>query len=72
MKRSEVLVKLQRYYGFKHVMVEENYITPNEFMDKVLELVEELGMVPPILEDQSWKMAGNGEMTYAVQEWETE
>lgn len=47
MKRSEMLVKLQRYYGFKHVMVEERYISPNEFMDKVLELVEELGMLPP-------------------------
>jgi len=47
MKRSEMLLKLQRYYGIKHCMVEAGYITPNEFMDSVLQLVEELGMRPP-------------------------
>jgi hypothetical protein len=52
MKRSEVLIKLQRYYGIKHVMVEERYITPDEFMDNVLTLVEELGMLPPYHEKE--------------------
>ena len=47
MKRSEVLLKLQRYYSIKHVMVEQRYITPDEFMENILQLVEELGMLPP-------------------------
>jgi len=47
MKRSEALLKLQRYYGIRHCMVEANYITGANFMDEVLELVEELGMRPP-------------------------
>ncbi len=48
MKRSELLIKLQRFYTQKHVMVEGGYITGNQFMDEVLTLVEELGMRPPI------------------------
>ena len=47
MKRSEVLLKLQRYYSIKHYMVESGHITKDEFMDKVLKSVEELGMLPP-------------------------
>lgn len=47
MKRSELLLKLQRYYTQKHVMVEQGYITYQEFMDQVLQLTEELGMLPP-------------------------
>jgi hypothetical protein len=47
MKRSELLLKLQRYYTQKHCMVEQRYITYQQFMDEVLQLVEELGMLPP-------------------------
>jgi hypothetical protein len=47
MKRSEILIKLQRFYGIKHVMVEQGYISKDQFMDEVLQLVEELGMLPP-------------------------
>jgi hypothetical protein len=42
-----MLLRLERYYSIRHVMVEFNYITPKEFMDGVLEIVEELGMLPP-------------------------
>jgi hypothetical protein len=47
MKRSEVLLNLQRFYTQKHVMVEFKYTTKDEFMDQVLQLVEEMGMRPP-------------------------
>ena len=48
MKRSEALLKLQRYYGIRHCMVESNYISKDEFMEEVLDLVEEvLEMRPP-------------------------
>lgn len=71
MKRSEILLKLQRFYSIKHIMVEQNYITPNEFMDQVLQLVEELGMSPP----QYNQNEGSGEFgipSYYVNEWELE
>lgn len=47
MTRDEMVVKMTRYYNFKNVMVEENYMTPLEFCSKMLELIEELGMLPP-------------------------
>lgn len=50
MKRSEALLKLQRYYSIRHYMVEDNYISKDRFMDEVLQLIEELGMLPPFVE----------------------
>jgi len=47
MKRSEVLLKLKRFYGCQHVMVEQGYDTPDRFMENVLTLIEDLGMQPP-------------------------
>ena len=72
MKRSEMLIKIARYYGIRHCMVESNYITPLEFCQEMLELIEDLGMVPPIQEENSFQMLDTGEMTYAVHEWEEE
>ena len=47
MKRSEVVIKMTRYYGIRHPMVEAGYITPLQFMESMLALVEEMGMIPP-------------------------
>ena len=47
MKRSEMITILRRFYNQKHVMVEFNYITSDDFMKNVLQLIEELGMLPP-------------------------
>ena len=47
MKRSEMLLKFQRYYSTTHVMVENNYITSDQFMEGVLCLIEEMQMLPP-------------------------
>ena len=44
----------------------------NEQAFELLDLIESHGMVPPIREELSWKTAENGEMTYAVHEWEPE
>lgn len=74
MKRSEMLLKLQRYYGIKHVMVEEGYITPSEFMDNVLQLVEDLGMSPPFSDkmfQKSWNK-NRCPVTTSGKEWEEE
>lgn len=47
MKRSEMLLKLQELYNEKHAMMEKHYITPYEFLDIALTLMEEEGMRPP-------------------------
>ena len=48
MKRSEMLLKLQRLYSVRHCMVELDYITKDQFMEEVLYLVEHYGMRPPL------------------------
>lgn len=52
MRRSEALLKLQRFYIVRHVMVEGGYITPNQFMAEVLDYIESLGMMPPRLPEE--------------------
>jgi hypothetical protein len=47
MKRSEAILKLTRAYHIRHVMVEGGHITPQEFMEEMLSVVEGLGMIPP-------------------------
>ena len=69
MKRSQLLLKLQRFYTQKHVMVEQGYIDKNEFMDQVLQLAEDLGMMPPFSDKiygKVWRDGGSG------YEWEKE
>jgi len=51
-KRSEMLIKMQRVYGIRHVMVEGGYITVADFMDELLTYMEQAGMEPPYRE---WK-----------------
>jgi hypothetical protein len=38
----------------------------------VLEAIEKAGMLPPTIEDKSFKLLENGEMVYQVNEWEPE
>lgn len=51
MKRSEMLLKLRRYYSIRHCMIEMGHVTANQFMEEVLTLVEQLGMLPPFSEN---------------------
>ena len=66
MKRSQALLNLQRFYTQKHVMVDFKYITKDEFMSQVLQLVEEMGMLPPrsdnpwVYGDNEWEKEDNG------------
>ena len=50
MKRKEMLMWLQRHYGIRHCMVDQYYITIEQFCDEVLSLMESKGMLPPIAE----------------------
>lgn len=47
MKRSEMLIHMQRAYGIRHVMVETGHLTIKEFMDELLTHMENKGMIPP-------------------------
>jgi hypothetical protein len=46
-KRSEMLVEMQRVYGIRHVMVESGHLTLEQFMDELLTRMQDKGMLPP-------------------------
>ena len=46
MKRSEMILKMQRYHGTQYCMIEAGYITLDQFYDDMLQMQVELGMVP--------------------------
>jgi hypothetical protein len=61
MKRSKLILDMERAYAIRHVMVESGYITVKQFMEEILELVQDRGMLPPRTklshlncEDNSW------------------
>lgn len=41
-KREQLLLKLQRHYGVRHVMVEGGYITNEDYHKEVIQVVEEV------------------------------
>lgn len=40
--------------------------------ENILTAIENAGMMPPIIENESFKIQADGQMTYAVHEWEPE
>lgn len=61
MKRSEMVIKMQRFYAIRFVMVEGGYMTMEQFMGELLDYLGEKGMLPPRtmlyplkLEDNAW------------------
>jgi len=63
MKRSEMLLKMQRYHGTQWCMVEGGYITLTEFYDNMLKMQVELGMMPTYSinrEHWIWDRTANG------------
>ena len=47
----------------------EGFVPLNE---RILSTLEKAGMLPPLIEEQSFKMLPSGEMIYNVNEWEPE
>src|ERR1035437_32295 len=47
MKRSEMVLHMQRAYGIRHVMVETGHLTLEDFMGELLAYMEDKGMLPP-------------------------
>ena len=69
MKRSEMLMWLQRHYGIRHCMVESGHLSVEDFCAEVLSLIEKRGMLPPFNPDVyylTWRDGGTG------YEWEIE
>ena len=65
MRRSTMIKK-----ALKHKL---NTICVNkEQVVRMLEVFEKLGMLPPEINEESNKILPNGEMVYAVKEWELE
>ena len=50
MKRSEMLLKLERLYYIRHVMVESGHLPVKDFMDEILATTEQGGTALPIPE----------------------
>jgi hypothetical protein len=70
MKRSEMLLHMQRFYGIRHVMLESGYITLKDFMSELLEYMESKGMQPPEIETEHWNREDNN--YHKAREWENE
>lgn len=68
MKRSEMLIQMQRVYGVRHVMVEFNYLSVKDFCDEMLQHMEAKGMVPPATEVEH----ADSERSYTIYDWEKE
>jgi len=69
MKRSEMIdfvhKKLDQAWGY------DNDLSKSQ-LRFILELFECKGMLPPTNEEKSFQLLENGEMTYQVNEWESE
>lgn len=78
MKRSEVVLKMARYYSLKQCMVEQRYITVEEFCSQLLELAQDLGMEPPLHPTNGYEVreiTPTGNINYSRRhsnEWEEE
>lgn len=69
MKRSEMVEIISTYFW-------DCYDMDNELAafdsGELLGLIEKAGMLPPIIKEKSFKMQDDGQMSYAVHEWESE
>lgn len=73
MKRNEMLIRMQKFYGIKNVMVEGGYITVAEFMDELLSYMQDnKGMLPPVYLKKICSSMSGGSINVEVSEWEDE
>lgn len=73
MKRSEMLDKIAFVISCSpaYSAPVSHYLDEHKMALEVLNAIEHLGMVPPIIKEKSFTMI-DGVMTYAVHEWEKE
>lgn len=73
MKRSEMVLRIATLITLGEITPKgEKPENRKVTADKILALVEKLGMEPPIIKEKSFKIGEDGQMTYAVHEWEKE
>jgi hypothetical protein len=70
MKRSEMIIKMQRFYGIRHCMFEGKYITLEEFMTEMLDYIEHLGMAPPPVSAEDQQAIMHVYMDGNVRQWD--
>jgi hypothetical protein len=67
MKRSEMIEIIKN-----QLFGPSNYPGHKDEAEALLNVIERYGMLPPILESESFKMLPSGELTYQVNSWEKE
>jgi len=70
MKKSEMVNKILPDIKYMMKQYNCNYPYPEDVAHHVLDIVTKHGMLPPIVEEKSFQILDNGEMTYSVNEWE--
>lgn len=68
MKRSKMILEMERFYNIRHVMLESQYISLNQFMNELLDHLEYKGMLPPTIQ----KNDGPWDEAYDINKWEPE
>jgi hypothetical protein len=76
MRKSEMALKMARYYTTRYCMVEQGYITSQEFFSEMLNSMEGLGMLPPPFK-KYWIRTNSADQYVnsgfsMVEEWEPE
>lgn len=69
MKKSDLNLKLRRHYGIRSVMLEGGYITPEEFVSEVIQVVEEFMDPKPTRVNLD---TPDGDIPVILNEWENE
>lgn len=67
MKKTDLNLKLQRHYGIRSSMLENGYLTAEQYMDEVIAVVEEFMQPKPI---RIVLDTPDGDIPSTVNEWE--
>lgn len=67
MKKADLNLKLQRHYGTRSSMLENGYLTAEQYMDEVIAVVEEFMQPKPI---RIVLDTPDGDIPSTVNEWE--
>ena len=73
MKRSEMLLVIENilFMGTSKLNT-LSYESYSQLSEDLLSSLEDYGIKPPIIKEQSFTMLPSGEMVFAVHEWEKE
>lgn len=67
MKKADLNLKLQKHYGTRSSMLENGYLTAEQYMDEVIAVVEEFMQPKPV---RIILDTPDGDIPSTVNEWE--